>query len=429
MSSNIQVSSDIDTLLKKSTKEEVATFLGLEDTKAQWGQITGSLSSQTDLVNILNTIPSASDVATNNSKVGITTVQANAIVANTSKVGITSSQASAIVANTSKVGITQSQADAIVANTAKVGITTAQATAISTNSQDLATQSQAISDNANDLAIKAPKASPTFTGTSVFEGSAGFIQDVSMGNNLEVYDKITTGGKVGVGIGTGVNPSAMLEVGGTIKADDININSKAFYVDGTNSYIQAEKYGEGTFATLTGSENQPKTTPAFGDNGKVVENTYIKTFKIVGDGFVGLGNNPSIIVTKAGVGKYIVPQRMTVYNDYGTRSGSWGSGGAVASIQIGTFQNSNNTGNFASLLTVPQSTANTNGDWLTHKTIRNSELKQFANRDLCLKSLNNISSEANAPDGAWYVRLEYLVIGESVGFENNIDQTIGTPFA
>ena len=47
---------------------------------------------------------------------------------------------------------------------------------------------------------------------------------------------------------------------------------KAFYVDETNGYIQAEKYGEGTFSTLTGSENQPKTTPAFGDNGKVVEN-------------------------------------------------------------------------------------------------------------------------------------------------------------
>jgi len=47
--SNFEVSSDIDTFLRKSTKEEAATFLGLEDTKAQWGQITGTLSDQTDL--------------------------------------------------------------------------------------------------------------------------------------------------------------------------------------------------------------------------------------------------------------------------------------------------------------------------------------------------------------------------------------------
>ena len=51
--SNIKVSSDIDTFLRKSTKEEAATFLGLEDTKAQWGQITGTLTNQTDLVSAL----------------------------------------------------------------------------------------------------------------------------------------------------------------------------------------------------------------------------------------------------------------------------------------------------------------------------------------------------------------------------------------
>ena len=54
MATNFTVSSDVDTLLRKSTKEEIATFLGLEDTKAQWGQITGTLTTQTDLVSALN---------------------------------------------------------------------------------------------------------------------------------------------------------------------------------------------------------------------------------------------------------------------------------------------------------------------------------------------------------------------------------------
>ncbi len=311
-----------------------------------------------------------------------------------------------------------------ISGTLTLGTLSSVETSITNNTADINSANDDIQTGLNSLdSAKANKASPAFTGTASFSNS------VSIGDSLEVYDEITTGGKVGVGIGTGVTPTAMLEVGGTIKADDLNIDSKAFYVDGTNSYIQAEKYGEGTFATLTGSENQPKTTPAFGNNGKVVENTYIKTFKIVGSGFVGLGNTPVTIVTKAGVGKYIVPQRMTVYNDYGTRAGEWGNQSGNASIQIGTFQNSANTGNFAPLLVIPQSVAETSGDWLCHRTIRNAEVKQFANRDLCLKSLNNISVEADAPDGIWYVRLEYMIIGESAGFENNVDQTVGTPFA
>jgi hypothetical protein len=47
------VSKDIDDFLTKSTKEEAATFLGVEDTKALWGQITGTLANQTDLVSAL----------------------------------------------------------------------------------------------------------------------------------------------------------------------------------------------------------------------------------------------------------------------------------------------------------------------------------------------------------------------------------------
>lgn len=229
-----------------------------------------------------------------------------------------------------------------------------------------------------------------------------------------------------VGIRKG-NPGAALDVNGTIKSTSLNVDTKAFYVDGTDNYIQAEKYGEGTFAAIAGSENQPKSTPAFGNNGKVIENTQIKTFKIIGDGFLNLATTPVVIVTKAGVGKYIVPLGMTVFNDFGTRAGVWGTG-AEASVQIGTFQNSDNTGNFAPHLTVPSSTAQATSDWLTHKTIRNAEIKMFANRDLVLKSKNNITATMSAPDGAWYVRIEYMIIGESAGFENNVDQTVGTAF-
>ena len=240
-------------------------------------------------------------------------------------------------------------------------------------------------------------------------------------------DLVVTSGTSKVGIRK--TPTAALDVDGTIKANSLNVDAKAFYVDGTDGYIQSEQYGEGTFAAITGAENQPKTTPAFGNNGKVVEKTFIKTIKLQGTGFTGLGT-PVQIVAAPGAGKYNVPLEMTVFNDYGTRSGEWGSAGSQASIQIGTFQNSDNTGNFAAFLTLPVSTAENTGDWLSHKTFKNIESKQFGNRDICIKALNSNypSSEANAPDGEWYIRVEYMVLGESGGFENNVDQTIGTAF-
>ena len=64
---NKVVSSDIDTLLLKQTKEEAAAFLGLEDVAAVWGQVTGTLSNQTDLQGALDA--NASGVATNASNI------------------------------------------------------------------------------------------------------------------------------------------------------------------------------------------------------------------------------------------------------------------------------------------------------------------------------------------------------------------------
>ena len=458
MPSNFKVSNDVDTFLRSADKAAMRSNIG-----AASGSTVDGL---------------ATDVATNTSNIST---------------------------NTDNI------------NTNSNDIST-NATNIATNTSNISTNTSNINTNTNDIATKAPSASPTFTGTTTFNGSVDFDDEATFNNDISAEGAtfndevelaggaeisagslgLTDGGDVTLSGGNGkvvmtssgkleigdlelsesdlsttsgelmkladdertlvdqgdntsmdwtshdaVNfplstakvgirkssPTSALDVNGTIKANSINVNSQKFYVDPNDDYIKASEYGSGNFATLTGSENQPKSTPAFGSGGKVVENTQIKTFKIVGSGFVGLGNTPVVIVTKAGAGKYIVPQRMTVYNDYGTRSGDWGSNNAEASIQIGTFQNSDNTGNFAPLLTIPQSTAETNGDWLSHKTIRNAEVKQFANRDLVLKSKNNIATEANAPDGAWYVRLEYMIIGESAGFENNIDQTIGTPFS
>ena len=134
MAINYKVSSDIDTFLRKSTKEDAATFLGLEDTKAQWGQITGTLSTQTDLQSALDAKASSSDVSTNTSNISTNT--------------------SNISTNTSNIATNTSD---IATNTSNIST---QGVAISNNASDIST-------NTSNIALKAPIASPTFTGTVI----------------------------------------------------------------------------------------------------------------------------------------------------------------------------------------------------------------------------------------------------------------------
>ena len=138
----------------------------------------------------------------NTSKTGITSAQASAITANTAKTGISSAQASAISTNSAKQGITAAQASAISSNTSKTGISSEQASAITTNSAKTSDINHNVTTNLSisgttaarviessdgtDATIpvattsvsgvmsaaqvstlngKAPKASPTFTGT------------------------------------------------------------------------------------------------------------------------------------------------------------------------------------------------------------------------------------------------------------------------
>ena len=173
------------------------TDLGSPENYAVWGQITGTLTNQSDLVSALALKGSASDVAINTAKVGITSSQSSAITSNTANIatntadistntsaisgkqdtltfGIANTNAvkidntgtwahsgdickfassgimpytfaslkydlgipvnvAAIALNTAKVGITTAQAADITTNNAKVGITTAQANEITAN--------------------------------------------------------------------------------------------------------------------------------------------------------------------------------------------------------------------------------------------------------------------------------------------------------
>ena len=165
--SNIKVSSDIDTFLKKSTKEEAASFLGLENS----GQVeTNKTNIATNTADIAT---NTADIATNTSKVGITPAQASAIAANTLKDGITTAQATAIATNTSDItshsaqlilnrdysDALQVEVDANYDSIALLGSTLPNG--ITQNSNNIATNAADISTLQSD---KAPLASPILTG-------------------------------------------------------------------------------------------------------------------------------------------------------------------------------------------------------------------------------------------------------------------------
>jgi len=143
---------------------------------------TGITTIQSDAI-IANTAKvgisaqQTSDILSNNSKVGITTIQADAILANTDKIGISNEQADAILFNSDKVGISIEQSDAIGVNTLKVGITTQQANDILANNDkislttaqaDVIANTSGVNTGDQDLSVKVDKV----TGSSLIEDSA-----------------------------------------------------------------------------------------------------------------------------------------------------------------------------------------------------------------------------------------------------------------
>tara|TARA_R110000851_G_scaffold152528_2_gene294240 strand:+ start:87 stop:1328 length:1242 start_codon:yes stop_codon:yes gene_type:complete len=175
--SNIKVSSDIDTFLRKSTKEEAATFLGLEDTKAVWGQITGTLSNQTDLVSALALKGSASQQVTNTTNIATNTASiatnATNIATNVTNIATNvtdiATNATNIATNVTSIAGKQDTLTFGIANTNAVKIDNTSAAA---NSGDICKFAGSgimpykYADLKYDLGVdnKAPIASPTFTG-------------------------------------------------------------------------------------------------------------------------------------------------------------------------------------------------------------------------------------------------------------------------
>ena len=163
----------------------------------------------------------ASDITTNNAKVGITPAQASDITANNAKVGITPAQASDITANTAKVGITSAQASDITANTAKVGITSAQASDITTNNAKVGiTSAQASDITANNAKSVRTDANGAFSAGDLggdgrgsnainIQASRDNVAKVVSGpNSVAIGNRTTASGYYGYGTAIGYGATA-----------------------------------------------------------------------------------------------------------------------------------------------------------------------------------------------------------------------------
>jgi hypothetical protein len=163
----------------------------------------------------------ASDITTNNAKVGITPAQASDITANNAKVGITPAQASDITANTAKVGITSAQASDITANTAKVGITSAQASDITTNNAKVGiTSAQASDITANNAKSVRTDANGAFSAGDLggdgrgsnainIQASRDNVAKVASGpNSVAIGNRTTASGYYGYGTAIGYGATA-----------------------------------------------------------------------------------------------------------------------------------------------------------------------------------------------------------------------------
>ncbi len=220
--------------------------------------------------------------------------------------------------------------------------------------------------------------------------------------------------------------SGNLTVTGTISGQDIikssriNVNSGKLYVDGvgTNYSVKIGAYGQGTFFGKEGSVNGATFSLGVGSAGKIVEDMRIETFALSGAGLVNKYSNPVILVTSPGTNRYIVPVSIQVYKSQsgGTRI-PWPVGTGATAFGIGTFQNSDNTGNFRGLTALPRNTAIIDGDWMYNRNQGPDTTVQIgSNRDLCLRGFNDMSS--NTSTDVIYLKVRYMIMSEDGDFKS-----------
>ena len=173
MSSNYTVSSDVDELLRKSSKAEIESYLGVSTNASDISTLQQQQGLNASQISGLNSsvVTNTSNIATNASNIA--------------------TNESLMQTNTADIA---TNATNITTNTADIATNTAS---IVTTNGNVATNTANIAINTTNIAGKAPKENAIFTGTTNFNGSVDFNQGVLCDDGLGVTGDLTvSSGKI-----------------------------------------------------------------------------------------------------------------------------------------------------------------------------------------------------------------------------------------
>jgi hypothetical protein len=284
----------------------------------------------------------ASDITTNNAKVGITPTQASDITTNNAKVGITPTQASDITANTAKVGITSAQASDITANTAKVGITSAQASDITTNNAKVGiTSAQASDITANNAKSVRTDANGAFSAGDLggdgrgsnainIQASRDNVAKVASGpNSVAIGNRTTASGYYGYGTAIGYGATASgyygyaTAIGRTATASGSYSTAVGYAAEAsglTSTAIGNDAEASGSFSIAIG-----RTATASGSNVAAIgfrAKTTVNNTAEIGYWSGSTTRAGAIRVHGTGMVAQTIQNRATAYGDGGATKGS-----------------------------------------------------------------------------------------------------------